>query len=212
MILMGVSKTRYQLGFFVLNTLHFIVNDGSYWCYCQGKQKYKTCILPIIFSDFEKYVEKNIFNYSFLSWYYTKLCEELIQLFDRKKLCIECFQGEFEFRGRDWHTREYWSVTFFESIRCNEKIQVDSIKHEKLPLPPKYREDTIDLTLTFLVMKKCQSLWRNYTIFESKVFLKTLLMFIFTGNRNTAKKFFIRNGYMFIIRMSFLVKIMTFFP
>ena len=37
-------------------------------------------------------------------------------------------------------------------------------------------------------------------------------MFIFTGNRNTAKKFFIRNGYMFIIRMSFLVKIMTFFP
>ena len=38
--------------------------------------------------------------------------------------------------------------------------------------------------------------------FETRVFLKMPLMLIFTGNTNTAKKMFIRNGYMFIIGMS----------
>ena len=35
----------------------------------------------------------------------------------KKKDCIECFQGEYEFGGRDWYTGEYWSVTLSESIR-----------------------------------------------------------------------------------------------
>ena len=37
MILMGEKKTKYQLVFFIRNTLHLIVNDGNYWCYCQKK-------------------------------------------------------------------------------------------------------------------------------------------------------------------------------
>ena len=42
---MGASKTRYQLLFFILNTLHSIQNDGSNYCYCQGNQKYKMCTI-----------------------------------------------------------------------------------------------------------------------------------------------------------------------
>ena len=56
MILMGASKTRYQLGFFILNTLHFIQIDRSYY-YCQDNQKCKICLIPIIFSGFEGDVE-----------------------------------------------------------------------------------------------------------------------------------------------------------
>ena len=98
-------------------------------------------------NNFEKDVENNIFDYKFLFYYYAKLCKELIQLFNNKKECIECFQGECEFSGCDWHTDEYWSILLSESIRYNEKIQVDRLKCEKLPLPPKYREEiTIHLT------------------------------------------------------------------
>ena len=56
--------------------------------------KCQICKIPKIFSDFEKDTEKNIFDYNFLFWYYTKLCKELIELFDHKKECAECFQGE----------------------------------------------------------------------------------------------------------------------
>ena len=134
------------MGFCILNTLHFIDNDESYYCYCQDNQKCKMCMLPIFFSNFEKETEKNIFGYNFLFWYYTKLCKELIQLFDHKKECIKCFQGEYGFKGRGSYTGEYWSVLLSGSIRCNKKIQVDRLKLEKLLLPPEYWEETIDLT------------------------------------------------------------------
>ena len=67
-------KTRYQLVFCILTTLHFIQNDGGCYCYCQDNQKCKMCTIPIIFSGFEKYVENNIFDYEFLlnfakSWF-----------------------------------------------------------------------------------------------------------------------------------------------
>ena len=55
--------------------------------------KCQICKIPKIFSDFEKDLEKN-YDYDFLFWYYTKLCKELIKIFDRKKECVECFQGE----------------------------------------------------------------------------------------------------------------------
>ena len=50
--------------------------------------KCQICVILIIFTGFEKDVEKNIFDYNFLFWYYiyTKLCKELIQLFDKKRL------------------------------------------------------------------------------------------------------------------------------
>ena len=89
--------------------------------------------------------QKKRFGYNFLFWYYTKLCKELIQFFDHKKECIKCFQGEYEFKGRGSYTGEYWSVLLSGSIRWNKKIQVDRLKLEKLPLPPEYWEETIDL-------------------------------------------------------------------
>lgn len=38
LILMGKSKSRYELMFFILNTLHHIVNSASYCCYCNEKK------------------------------------------------------------------------------------------------------------------------------------------------------------------------------
>ena len=90
--------------------------------------------------------QKNIFGYNFLFWYYSKLCKELIQLFDHKKECIKCFQGEYGFKGPGLYTGKYWSVLLSESIRCNKKIQIDRLKREKVSLPPEYWEGTIDLT------------------------------------------------------------------
>ena len=113
--------------------------------YYQNKQKYQICVIPKYFLDFEKDVEKNIFDYNFLFWYHTKLCKELIKLFDHKKGCVESFQGEYKFRRCDWYRGEYWSINLSDSIHYNEKIQIDWLKREKLPLPPDYIEDTIDL-------------------------------------------------------------------
>ena len=44
-------------------------------------------------NNFEKDIEKNIFDYSFLFWHYTNPCSELLQLYDKKKDCVECWQG-----------------------------------------------------------------------------------------------------------------------
>ena len=102
---MGKSETRYELVYFILNSLHNIVNNGYYCCYCEEKRKCK--IFSVIFFAFEKDAQKNMFDVTFLFWYYTKLCNELLHLFDQQNVCTECFQGEYKFRGRDWHTDEF---------------------------------------------------------------------------------------------------------
>ena len=89
------------------------------------------------------YWTKKIFDHNFVKWYHCKLCYELIQLFQEKKECVECFQGEFEFHGRDWHTGKTWSVTLSDSIHYTEKLQLDKLKHKKLPLLLGYPKDTI---------------------------------------------------------------------
>lgn len=53
------------------------------------------------FSATSKRMSKGISLTNFLFWYSTKLCNELLQLFDQKKDCIECFQGEYEYHGHD---------------------------------------------------------------------------------------------------------------
>ena len=84
LILMGKTKTKYQLVYFILNTLHHIVNSGGYYCYCGDMNKGKMCAIPIIFTGFKKDIEKNIFDYNFLF-------NELLQLPDHNKDYIECF-------------------------------------------------------------------------------------------------------------------------
>ena len=98
----------------------------------------------MIFNDFEKDIERNILDVNFFliiilnSWAAWTVWS--------KKSCIECFQAGYEFSGRDWNTGEYWSVPLSESIQYNEKILVALLKKEKLPIPPKYQDQTTDLS------------------------------------------------------------------
>ena len=46
------------------------------------------CSIPIIFNDFEKDVERNLFHVNFLFNFYTELCLELLELFDQKKKIV----------------------------------------------------------------------------------------------------------------------------
>ena len=103
------------------------------------------CATPIIFSNFEKDVEKNMFNVIFLFSYYSKVCFELMQLFDEDKSCINCFlHQEYTFGGRDWTTGETWHVPPSESIRYSENIKIAKLKAGKLPIPAEF---TIDLSV-----------------------------------------------------------------
>ena len=105
------------------------------------------CKIPKIFTNFINDIDSNIFDYEFLYFYYTKLTKELLKLIDRnRKNCIDCFLNEYVFGGRDYSTATSWSIPLSESIRYTEKIQIDQLKREKLPLPPDYREPIIDLT------------------------------------------------------------------
>lgn len=92
LILMGKSKTRYEIVYFILNTLHNIVNSGGYYCYCSNTDKCKVCAIPMIFVDFKIDVEKNMFDINFLFNYYTKLFHELLELFDQKKIVSDAFR------------------------------------------------------------------------------------------------------------------------
>ena len=70
----------------------------------------------------------------------------ILNLLTTNKECIECFQGEYKFRGHDWDTGEYWNILLSGSICYNEKIEVDLLKREKLPLLHEYWEETSHLT------------------------------------------------------------------
>ena len=43
-------------------------------------------------------------------------------------------------------TGEYWSVELSESIRYNERIQINRFEHEKLAIPPEFQAETVDLS------------------------------------------------------------------
>ena len=116
--------------YFLLNTLHKIVSAGSYYCYCD-EEKCKICTIPVIFIDFEIDVEKNIFDYNFLFWYYTKLCNELVQLLSKSR--SNAFRASMNSEAR-------------KSIRYNEQIQVNWLKREKLPISPEFPTETTDLS------------------------------------------------------------------
>ena len=146
--LVGKDKSRFELVYFILNTLHHIFDSGYWYCYCQKRRgKCQMCKIPKIFTNFINDIDSNIFDYEFLYFYYTKLTKELLKLIDRnRKNCIDCFLNEYVFGGRDYSTATSWSIPLSESIRYTEKIQIDQLKREKLPLPPDYREPMIDLT------------------------------------------------------------------
>ena len=122
------NKKQDTSWFFILNSLHFIVSSGDYYCLCQDNHKCKMCKILVIFSDFKMGIDKYLFDYNFLSWYYIKLVKEPIPIFYEKKECIKCFQSEFKFRGHDWYVGEDWNVSLCESIHCSEKIHLGRFK------------------------------------------------------------------------------------
>ena len=64
------KKSRYDLVYFILNTLHLIVSNGYWYCYCskENENKCKLCTIPIIFFDFEQDIDKNMFNLGFIKF------------------------------------------------------------------------------------------------------------------------------------------------
>ena len=117
-LLIGKDKSRLELVYFILNTLHHIFDSGYWYCYCQNRRsKRQTCKIPNIFTNFINDIDINIFDYEFLYFYYTKRTEELLKLIDHnRKGYIDCFLNEYVFGGRDYSTATSWSVPLSESI------------------------------------------------------------------------------------------------
>ena len=78
------NKKRDTSWFFILNSLHFIVSSGDYYCHCQNNHKCKIRKILVILSDFKMGIDKYLFDYNFLSWYYIKLVKEPIPIFYEK--------------------------------------------------------------------------------------------------------------------------------
>ena len=110
----------------MLNILHHIQSSGGYYCYCKKiKYKCRMCAIPMIFWDFEKDIDKNMFDLSFLDSYYSKLCFEIMLLYDEEKSCIDFFLHlEYIFGGRDWTTGETWCVPrrVFDRVRASRRL------------------------------------------------------------------------------------------
>ena len=67
LILMG-KKSRYEILYFILNTLLQIFYDSDWYYYCEhfkNNSKCKICTIPLIFSNFEEDIKKNMFNVNF---------------------------------------------------------------------------------------------------------------------------------------------------
>ena len=72
-----------------------------------------------------------MFDYNFFNLEHKKLHPYLIQPFNEKKNCIDCFlHQEYTYGGRDWYLGETWSIGLEDSLRYNEKF--NQIKKEDL--------------------------------------------------------------------------------
>ena len=149
-ILIGQKKKkRYELVFLIINILHHIQSSGCWHCHCDKKKqgKCKMCARPLIFSNFEKDIDRNMFGVVFLESCYSKFCHEPMELYDKDKSSIDCFlHQEYTFGGRDWTSGETWCVLLSESIRYSESLKISKLKEQKLPIPAKFTH-TIDLSL-----------------------------------------------------------------
>ena len=66
-----------------------------------------------------------MFNEKFLNLEHKKSYPYLIQLFNEKTNCIDCFlHQEYTYGGCDWYSRETWSIGLENSLRYDEKIQI----------------------------------------------------------------------------------------
>ena len=67
-----------------------------------------------------------MFNEKLLNLERKKLYLFLIQLFNEKKNCIDCFlHEEYTYSAYDWYLGETWSIGLEYSLRYDEKVQLD---------------------------------------------------------------------------------------
>ena len=109
LILMGKSKTRYKIVYFILNTLHKIVNSGDWYCYCPDIEdgKCKICTIPIIFSNFEKEVEKIFLIITFCSGITLNFAMNSFNFLVKKKIVT----------GAAENTEVYLSLKVFNTMK-----------------------------------------------------------------------------------------------
>ena len=86
-------KSRYDLYFFLMNTLLQIECDGEKHCFCdtlENEEKCQLCVIPIFFCNFEKDLNNNKMNAQYLQSYKSKLYPYLSKLFFVNKESICC--------------------------------------------------------------------------------------------------------------------------
>ena len=137
LIMLRREKTRFDIVYFILNTLNHILYTDQWYCYCEDMgleqngviskprlqlSHCQVCKIPSMFPDFEKNINDNLFNMEILNKYYDELTKQLLKIFEKKPAAIECIQGEYVYSGRDWNSGKYWHVLMTESIRYSDGI------------------------------------------------------------------------------------------
>ena len=69
------QKTQFEIVYFLLNTLNHLLYADRWNCYCE---KFKVghcqiCKIPPMFPDFERIIDKNMFNMEVLNKHYDEL-------------------------------------------------------------------------------------------------------------------------------------------
>ena len=106
-----------------MNILSLICyNTGYYYCFCAkyggceeeynvGSSLCPFCGIPIHFSNFEEFLDRNQFHLANLKKYARKLYPFLLEYYDVNKTSLETFSGEYSYSFRDWNCGE--KITLF---------------------------------------------------------------------------------------------------
>ena len=89
-----------------------------------GPKKCTFCRIPYDFNDFEKLLDINQLDISFLNSYYQRLRPYLIEIFLVNQDDCECFLNfDYEYRGRDWSTSRQFSISLKEQIQYQNYLK-----------------------------------------------------------------------------------------
>ena len=143
------KHSRFDLLFFILNTLYQIRNHGYHYCYCGDVKSFRTkiicngvpywlpsscqiCFISDYFWEFKNDVDKIRFNFVELRKYYCRLRKELIKCFYNDPFACKCFLGREKYSsGRDYREGTYSMVSLSENICYNDKIFLHNLESKK---------------------------------------------------------------------------------
>lgn len=127
LILMGKSKTRYQLVYIILNTLYHTVSAASYH-YCYDNEHCKIYPIPIIFSNFEKDVEKDMFYHITFCYGITlKFATSSFNFLIIKKIVLNAFRKSMSsvvVTGTLANTGVYFSLKVCDTMKRSRLINL----------------------------------------------------------------------------------------